>query len=182
MTIVKLLKEVRDWLETEVCQGFEFKRAPAVDIQDCDDYKYELVKPNAFLMYPPLNEKFPSVTVQFGNGRQDVNKESGELKLRFLFATWNPGTHYLNKEKKQQLEITHQGWQDVWNFIDFALQKLKNTDYIGPHIRIKQENGIEFGPMTEQDTMANYYPHWCGWITFTIQYGIATVKDYSNLI
>jgi len=184
MAVVQLLEEVKEWLDSEVCKNFEFKKPPETGSVDGDNYEYERVTPESYLMYPPLNGKFPSVTIQFGEGTRDVNKQSGELNLRFLFATWSPGTHYIDEETgKRRLEITNEGWRDVWNFIDYTLRKLSNTCRLGPNIRIKHEKAITFGPTAEQDVNVNYYPHWCGWIAFTIQYGVnGTNEDYSDLI
>ena len=133
-------------------------------------------------MYPPFDEKFPSITVQFGNGVQSKFEESGELKLRFLFATWNPGLHYKDG-KKPAFKLNTEGWRDVWNFVDFTLRKLTNTNFINSKIRIKHEDRINFGPMTENETLPNYYPYWCAWIEFTIKYGVnSTKEDITNLI
>ena len=181
MTIVKLLDDIKEWLEAEVCKNLEFKRPPENDKKDGPEYEYELIKPKAFIMYPPPSEKLPSVTVQYGNG----NHSSGELEIRLLFATWSPGIYYKEKDVsyEQKLMISNEGWRDVWNFIDYTLRKLSNADYIGQHIRIKKESAITYGPMMDQDVIASYYPHWCGWIKLTIQYGVSsTNEDYIELL
>ena len=182
MTVINILAEVRNWLENEICENFSFKKDPGKENPIDANYNYELVKPYAFLFYPPFDEKFPSVTVQFGNGVQSKLEQSGELKLRFLFATWNPGLHY-KKNEAQDFKLNTEGWRDVWNFIDYTLIKLTNTNSISPKIRIKHEDKISFGPMAENETIPNYYPYWCAWIEFTVQYGVnSTNEDISNLI
>lgn len=182
MTIINILDEVRNWLENEICEGFTFKKDPGKEEAIDETYNFELVKPKAFILYPPFEEKFPSVTVQFGNGVQSKFEESGELKLRFLFATWNPGLHQ-RYGVDPIFEVNAEGWRDVWNFIDFTLRKLTNTHSISPKIRIKHEDKINFGPMTENETIPNYYPYWCAWIEFTIQYGVNSInEDITNLI
>ena len=183
MTIINILDEVRDWLENEICENFTFKNDPGKERAIDASYDFELVKPKAFTLYPPFDEKFPSVTVQFSNGVQAKFEESGELNLRFLFATWNPGLHFINDEGRADFKINAEGWRDVWNFIDYTMRKVRNTNSIGSNIRIKHEDKIQFGPMTEQETIPNYYPYWCAWISFTIQYGVnSTNEDITKLI
>lgn len=182
MTIINILDEVRDWLNSEICESFTFKKDPGKEEAIDSGYNFELVKPKAFILYPPFDEKFPSVTVQFGNGVQSKFNESGELKLRFLFATWNPGLHFKDKGTPA-FTLNAEGWRDVWNFIDYTLRKVRNTNSIGSRIRIKHEDSISFGPMAENETIPNYYPYWCAWMEFTIQYGVnSTNKDIANLI
>ena len=182
MTIINILDEVRNWLDNEICENFTFKKEPEKEAPIDASYNFTLVKPKAFTLYPPFDEKFPSVTVQFGNGVQSKFEESGELKLRFLFATWNPGLHS-KYGVDPAFEINTEGWRDVWNFIDFTLRKVTNTNSISSRIRIKHDDKINFGPMAENETIPNYYPYWCAWMEFTIQYGVnSTNKDITNLI
>ena len=182
MTIINILDEVRNWLDSEICDNFTFKKEPGKEESIDAGYDYQLVKPKAFTLYPPFDAKFPSVTVQFGNGVQSKFEESGELKLRFLFATWNPGLHH-KFGVDPAFQINSEGWRDVWNFIDYTLRKVTNTNSISPKIRIKHEDKINFGPMAENETIPNYYPYWCAWMEFTIQYGVnSTNEDITNLI
>lgn len=183
MNVIQILEEAKDWLDKEVCKEISLKRPPDSGGVDAEDYNYQLVHPKAFIMYPPLTEKFPSVTVQFGKGNENKNKHSGEIELRFLFGSWDPGFHYTEAGHTLGFKENNNGWKDVWNFIDIARRKLKNTNSIGKHLRIKHENEIQFGPMSERDVIANYYPHWCGWIAITVQYGTtSTNKDLQNLV
>ena len=186
MTVVKDLELIRKWLQREVCNKFEFKRPPDNEDADAEEYECDYVHPVAFVMYPPLDKRFPSVVIQFGEGEENRGEERGELNIKLLFATWNPGLHYIDEGNVPNFEANHEGWQDVWNFIDLTLRTIRNSDIIGGSIRIKHESGIRYGPMKEQDVAANYYPHWCGWITFTIQYGVTSINlledDISSLI
>lgn len=182
MTVISVLEDVKDWLDNEICENFEFKKDPGKEEAIDTGYKYELVKPKVFILYPPFDEKFPSVTIQFGNGIQSKFNESGELKLRFLFGTWNPGLHSKDGETKT-FDINVEGWRDVWNFIDFTLRKVSNTNSIGSNIRIKHEDSVSFGPMAENETIPNYYPYWCAWLEFTVVYGVSsTNEDITDLI
>lgn len=182
MTIINILDEVRNWLDSEVCENFKFKKDPGKEEATDAGYNYELVKPKAFTLYPPFDEKFPSVTVQFSNGVQSKIDGSGELKLRFLFATWNSGLHHKDNGEPAFI-LNTEGWRDVWNFINYTLRKVTNTNSISPKIRIKHEDKINFGPMAENETIPSYWPYWCAWIEFTIQYGVnSTNEDITNLI
>lgn len=183
MTVINILNEVQHWFKTDICPNLEFKKPPAVDDSDTEHYNYELMHPEAYIMYPPQESKFPSVTIQTGNGEYNRTKSNGELKLRFLFATWNTGKHIIDEGNVPTYTPDNEGYKDVWNFVDYVLNRLKNVDYLGRSVRIKHENGIQFGPMSEQDVMVNYYPYWCAWVTLTVEYGNSSTKeDFSELI
>jgi hypothetical protein len=180
MTVVKNLEIIKDWLQKDICRHFKFKRPPECEEAEAEEYECEYVHPEAFVMYPPPSRKFPSVVVQFGDGEEDRNTETGELKIRLLFATWNPGLHFIDEGNVPNFKVNHEGWRDVWNFIDYTLRAIRNTDIVGESIRIKHENGIKFGNVTEQDAAANYYPHWVGWISFTIRYGTNSINLFDD--
>lgn len=177
MTVINILNEVQSWFKREVCPNVNFKKPPLADESDTEFYDYELVQPDAYIMYPPNENKFPSVTIQTSGGDYNKLKQTGEVKLRFLFATWNTGKHIIDEGNVPTFEPDNKGYIDVWNFIDYVLNRLSDVDYIGEGVRLKHEDGIQFGPMTEQDTMVNYYPYWCGWISCTVHYGKSTTKE-----
>ena len=56
MTIIKILDEVRNWLDSEICGNFTFKKDPGKDKSIDAGYNHELVKPKAFILYPPFDE------------------------------------------------------------------------------------------------------------------------------
>ena len=178
-TIINHLEDMRDWLEREICANLSFKSPPENEEVDAEEYTCEFVHPGAYIMYPPPDKKIPSVTIQFSQGEENKISESGEMEVKLLFGVWNPGLHYIDSVKIPMFEVNHDGWRDVWNFIDYTLRKLMNSDYIGSS-RIIHSSGIKYGPMTEQDTAVNYYPHWCGWLTFSIQYG--TVSTNTDIL
>lgn len=183
MTLISALEEVRDWFQYNVCDEFTFKRPPMGNEFDAEEYSYELVTPTAYIMYPPNNCKVPSVTIQFGDGSISKFNDRGELRLRFLIATWSPGLHYLDRGNVPNFQVDNEGWRDVWNFVDLAIRKLMNTNNISERVRIKHEDSITFSPVQEQDVIASYYPHWCGWLQVTIQYGVvSTQEDITQLL
>ena len=66
--------------------------------------------------------------------------------------------------------------------MDVALRELENAEYLGG-LRIAKEEGIAFGPLTEQDAVVDYYPYWFAWISCSVQYGIArNPKQYRDLL
>ncbi len=183
MGIVTVLKEVRTFFNENICSGLTFKRPPDTEGLDAKDYKYELAEPKTYIMYPPAEDKFPSVTIQILDGETNRTDKSGELKLRFLFATWSNGKHFKNKDNIPVFNIDSEGWLDAWNFVDKALLVLNHTTHFGNRVRIKHEDKIQLGSMKEENVLANYYPYWFAWITCTIQYGtISSNEDVNDLI
>ena len=57
--IIKIIDEVRNWLNSEICDNFEFKKDPGKEKAIDASYNHELIKPKAFALYPPFDEKFP---------------------------------------------------------------------------------------------------------------------------
>lgn len=183
MGIVAALKEVQTFINENICSNLTFKRPPNTEGLDAREYDYELVQPKAYLMYPPEQEKFPSITIQVIDGEADRVKTSGEMKIRLLFATWGNGQHFKNKNGAPEFNIDSEGWYDAWNLLDKALMILNHTTYFGEKVRLKHEDKIQFGSMKEENIIANYYPYWFAWLTCTIQYGqISSNKDVNDLI
>jgi hypothetical protein len=181
MSIVKILEEVQSFIDENICAEFTFKVPPSVEDKDTRDYEYQMARPKTFIMYPPLSEKFPSVTIQVDDGETDRNEGSGEVKLRFLFATWSNGKHY--SDGGPMFEANTDGWHDAWNFLDRAIDVLSHTTHMGEHVRIKHENKLQFGGMKEEKVLANYYPYWFAWLTCTVEYGqISSNEDVNELI
>lgn len=174
MTVVKQLDKIKAWLEAEVCPQFKFKQAndELVDVA----YPYELVNPNVFILYVPPKEligeanRVPSICIQFDDGNESMANGSGVLNLRLQFATFNPGEH-----TEDNFSINTEGWRDVWNLVDYIKIKLRETDLIDD-IRIIKENGIHYGPISDQGQIPNFYPYYFAWMTFSVEYGIPSSK------
>ena len=174
MAVVKQLEKIKAWLEAEICPQFKFKQA---DDENVDvTYPYELVNPNVFILYvPPLEligegYRVPSVCIQFDDGNESMAKASGVLNLRLQFATFNPGEH-----TEDNFKVNTEGWRDVWNFIDYIMKKLRDTELIGD-LRIIKENGIHYGPISDAGQIPNFYPYYFAWVTFSVEYGIKSSK------
>lgn len=174
MAVVKQLDKIKAWLEAEICPQFKFKQA---DDENVDaTYPYKLVNPNVFILYVPPKEligeanRVPSVCIQFDEGNESMASASGVLNLRLQFATFNPGEH-----TEGNFKINTEGWRDVWNFIDYIAERLRNVELIDD-IRIIKENGIHYGPISDSGQIPNFYPYYFAWMTFSVEYGIPSSK------
>lgn len=174
MAVVKQLDKIKAWLEAEICPQFKFKQA---DDENVDaTYPYKLVNPNVFILYVPAKEligeanRVPSVCIQFDEGNESMASASGVLNLRLQFATFNPGEH-----TEGNFKINTEGWRDVWNFIDYIAERLRNVELIDD-IRIIKENGIHYGPISDSGQIPNFYPYYFAWMTFSVEYGIPSSK------
>ena len=66
--------------------------------------------------------------------------------------------------------------------LQYVEDALVKEELIGP-IRIRLEDGIESGPLKEQGVIADYYPYWFAYLTFTGEYCKSTVhKKYDHLL
>ena len=211
MTIVQSIETIRDWLEANVCSLVELKLPD--DNAAAETYPYKLVKPAAFSLFVPGKDRLPqsvapipSVCVQLLEGSDSLLESKGRLRVRLVFSAWNPGQHGPDtrppasgvdihvEPAKAAGSLPHSGagagsftrnadgWRDAWSFVDVALRELENAEYLGG-LRIAKEEGIAFGPLTEQDAVVDYYPYWFAWISFSVQYGIArNPKQYRDLL
>lgn len=177
MAVIKQLDKIKTWLENEICPQFKFKLA---DDDNVDvTYQYELVNPNVFILYvPPAeligNYRVPSICIQFDEGNESMAKASGVLNLRLQFATFNPGEH-CEYGADRVFDVNVEGWRDVWNLVDYIMKKLRDTELIDD-MRVIKENGIHYGPISDQGQIPNFYPYYFAWMTFSVEYGIQSSK------
>ena len=174
MAVVKQLDKIKAWLEAEICPQFKFKQAND-ELVDAT-YPYKLVNPNVFILYVPPKEligeanRVPSICIQFDDGNESMAKASGVLNLRLQFATFNPGEH-----TGDDLNINTEGWRDVWNLVDYIMRKLRDTELI-EDLRVIKENGIHYGPISDQGQIPNFYPYYFAWMSFSVEYGMPSSK------
>ena len=176
MAIVKQLDIIKSWLEKEICSHFEFKQA---DDENVDaSYKYKLVNPSVFILYVPPKEilgedenRVPSICIQFDDGQESLTDKGGTLNIRLQFSIFNPGMHTEYGYKRNT-----EGWRDVWNFIDYTMERIRNTELIDG-LRIVKENGIKCGPIEDNGQIPNFYPYYFAWMSFSVEYGIPTSKE-----
>ena len=191
MSIVNSIETVREWIEENVCPLVKLK-LPDDDAMD-DTYAYKLVHPAAFSLFVPSKDRtppnvaapIPSVCVQLVSGDDYPLDRSRDVKIRLCFSAWDPGYHsadilvpkkdssgavvrQYNTDAAAAFQANGEGWRDAWNFVDTALRILENSEYIGDCLRMKKEDGISFGPVTEQDAVPDFYPYWFAWAEFTV--------------
>ena len=190
MSVVHVIDTVTEWAQQNVCNHIMLKVPPKNEDAVDASYDYETANPTAFPMYVPTSEKlpptirspFPHLCVRFLKGADALSEGGGHLDIQLVFSAWNPGTHGRDKFLQngdggfvQQSEDVSEfvrdanGWRDVWNFVDLALLELKSTTTIGNYV-IDQATPIEFGPLTEQEAIPDYYPFWFAWISFRLTY------------
>ena len=59
---------------------------------------------------------------------------------------------------------------------------IENAEYIGS-LRVMKEDGITFGPVSEQDAVPDFYPYWFAWVEFSVEEPLTrTPKDYQHLL
>lgn len=204
MAIVQSIENVRDWLNEAVCPNIKLKLPD--DTQNSTAYKVETVNPTAFAMYQPGKDKlppgviapFPSVVVQLLEGSDNMVTGDARMKLQLSFTAWNPGNHsgeltraiktttadkdvdldvqLVGVDGSQTFERNAEGWKDVWNFVDLALRKIENAEYING-LRVVKELGITYGQFQEEGQISDLYPYWGAWVIFHVERGLSTTKE-----
>lgn len=193
MSIVNNTEKIISWAEEFICSKIKLK-IPDDDSND-GKYNYKLVNPAVFALFVPTKDRLPpkaaapipSLCVQIIDGKDMPN--SGTTRIRFGFSTWSPGTHGMDifapkpgepgkytqpdtDEGRAFYKRNSEGWRDAWNFVDLALREIESAEIIGGLLRVVKEDGITYGPYTEQDSILDCYPYWYAWVEFTVSYGI----------
>lgn len=205
MSIVNSIETVREWLSSTVCPMVELK-LPDDNATDAS-YPYKLVNPTAFSLFVPSKDRLPpnvpapipSVCVQLAQGDDNMIQSARGIKIRLCFSAWDPGYHGLdfyypkndgsgayiqhhNEEATAFFQKNGEGWRDAWNFVDTALRMIEDAEYIG-RLRVAKEDGISFGPVSEQDAVPDFYPYWFAWVEFTVEEALTRApKDYQHLL
>lgn len=192
MSIVKILDDVTEWARQNICSKIELKVPPANGEANDYDYDYKKANPVAFTMYVPTEDKlpknipsaFPSLCVRFIEAENDLSAMKGTIGIQLLLSVWNPGTHGADMIGPQQGDPLHwaadpaagkqferngNGWRDIWNFTDIAVQAVESVTNISGY-KIDRSIPVKFGPLTEQEAVPDYYPFWFSWVTFQLTY------------
>ncbi len=206
MTIVKILDDLKDWCESNICPKVSLKLPEDTKIT----HDVEFVNPAAFALYLPAKDRLPpsipapipSICVQLMEGNDKPNDHRRILNVRLCLACWNPGEqtagifypvedetadfgyHYVQgSEEAETYTRNLDGWRDVWNFADTALRIVESTEFIAG-LRLVKEEGISFGPFVEDGVIWDYYPYWHSWISFKLEAGlvIAPNEAYQDLL
>ena len=205
MSIVKILDDVTEWARKNICSKIELKVPPKGSEPNDYDYEYTTANPVAFTMYVPTEDKlpknipspFPSLCVRFIQGEEDLPTMKGTIGIQFLLSAWNPGTHGADLLAKQngdpfhwatdpnagkQFERNGDGWRDIWNFTDIAVQAVESVTNISGY-KIDRSVPVKFGPLTEQEAVPDYYPFWFTWVTFQITYPLLrNIEDVQQFL
>lgn len=192
MSIVTILDAVTVWARQNICSKIELKVPPKNgEPNDCD-YDYETAHPVAFTMFVPTEDRlpkmvksaFPSLCVRFIEGVDDLSQNNGTIGIQFLLSVWNPGTHSEDRfvmqnndpfqwvadpTAEKKFERNGEGWRDVWNFTDIAVQAVEKAKHIAGY-EIDPSVPVKFGPLTEQEAVPDYYPFWFTWVSFQLKY------------
>lgn len=185
MTIPQSLESFAEWLAANVCPKVTLKSANDKDIEKC-----EPVHPASFAMFLPTKEKLPpgikaespAVVTQLIEGQHKMTEGKTQYKLQLSFTAWNPGTHPQETSGATKLVRTTEGWKDVWNFVERALQEIENAEYMNG-FRLMKELGITFGQFQQEGQVSDLYPYWGAWAILTVEQGLArTAASYKNLL
>lgn len=159
-------------------------KMPSKDLKATNGkYEYELVHPYAFPLYLPTKDKlppkveavFPSICVQLSYGTD--NRHNREMNISLGFGAWNPGIHPQDwiipegreAEGTDTFSNEAEGWRDLWNFVDITVTALEQTMYLGKDVEIIQDEGFEFGPYKDQDSIPSFYPMWFAYCNFKVR-------------
>lgn len=186
--IVSVIDSLTTWAKDRICKEILLKVPPenteAMDV----GYSYKLDNPEAIPMYKPTGDKLPetirfttpSLCVYFTKAGDSVSKNEGYVEVMFLFSVWDPGLHgedvYLpngdgthRKQTTPDFDKSSSGWRDVWNFVDVARRALESVTSIDG-LAIDKSTDIEYGPISEQEAVADFYPYWYSWMSFRVTY------------
>lgn len=205
MSVVHVIDTLAAWAKANICDQVKLKVPPPND-EDVDaGYEYQLATPAVFPMYVPSSDKlppdihspFPALCVGFAAGEDALNGNSGHLDVQFSFSAWDPGLHgedwllpdgkggakrWTGEEADAYFKRTGTGWRDVWNFVDTALRTLESVTNIGGYV-IDRTVPIRYGPLTEQEAIADLYPLWFAWVSFRVNYPLTrNIADIQNLL
>ena len=205
MSVVHLIDTLTLWAQQNVCDHITLKVPPANEGEAVDaEYEYKTAKPTAFAMYVPTSEKlppnirspFPSLCVQVVSGEDTLEDGAGFVDVRFTFATWDPGTHgkdilvpttadgerWSVAGSSDHFQRNGDGWRDAWNFLDIARRSVESVTNIGGYT-IDKSTPIKFGPMTEQEAIADLYPFWVAWLSFRINYELVrNIEEFQEFL
>lgn len=191
MTTKILLNDLKKWVEEKFCTPVKFK-LPADEMDHT--YNYKLVTPAAFVMFTPrdnqlpagVKDSTPSVTVEWLSDEESPQEHKTTANIRLRLAIWNPGQHSQDviSPKIEERTFTRDalGWEDMINWIDLIKRELRNNDIICNKYRVKLEDNIKSGFVSEQGTILDFGEYFFGYVEFVVEYGNAQAKSFLNLL
>ena len=185
MTVTEGIHALAKWLESEVCPHIKLK-VPSNERQTAA-YDYQLANPSVHKMYAPpaklaqqVNREIcPGILVHLVNGRDMPRESARALRFRLLLSVWNPGLHAEDAgADAAPFEANADGWNDVWNFMDLLLQRLRNAEQIGGVLRVKAEEGFDYKPYQEDGAIIDFYPFYFAELEFSCAMAQAPPSKY----
>ena len=202
MTVVNILDSLTDWARENISPKISLKVPPDNDRAATDaGWEHKRVNPSVFAMYVPTKEKlppsiispFPSICIRFVEGADNLASGKGSINIQLCFSAWNPGTHgedvvlpnpdnaleplkWDGPEADAYFNRNGDGWRDVWNMVDIALREIERVTNINGLV-IDRTVPVKFGPLTEQESIPDFYPFWFAWVSFTVTYPIIRVIE-----
>lgn len=200
MSAVNLIDTLTEWARVNICDHVKLKQPPDdLEAATADGYDYKLVCPAAFSMYVPTSEKlppnihapFPSLCVRITGGEDEPATGKGFADVQFCFSTWDTGLHgkdvfepgengayrqWSGKDADLYFRRLGDGWRDAWNFLDVALRAVESVTHIGG-FSIDTGAGVKYGPLTEQESIPDFYPMWFAWMSFRVTYPLVRNND-----
>lgn len=204
MSVVHLIDTVTAWARQNISEQVRLKMPPEnVEANDAG-YDYKLVTPATFAVYTPTSDKlpphvqspFPSLCVRILSGEDNLASGSGTSEVQFCFSAWDPGLHdkdyfwpvqdqpgvWNQGNSSKDFTRSGEGWRDAWNFVDVALRALESVTQIDGYM-IDRSQHIKYGPLTEQESIPDFYPFWFAWVSFKINYPLVrNVEDFQKFL
>lgn len=206
MSVVNTIERLAKWAGENICEKVRLK-LPAEDSgNESYNQRYELVTPAAFAMFVPENDRLPpgvksnvpSLCVRLLEGSDSLTENKGRLRVQMGFSAWDTGCHGKDifrpkvgdpgafeqpppQEAAGCFTRSGDGWRDAWNFVDTALRAIESAETMDG-IHLVKEEGIQFGPLKEQEAIPDLYPLWFAWLTFTVEYPIARSHSWDCLL
>ena len=205
MSVVRVIDTLTEWAKENICEKIKLKVPPLNEEANDAGYEYELATPAAFGMYVPTSEKlppnvkspFPSLCVRVIKGQDNLSEGEGFVNVQLCLSTWDTGLHgkdifhpdgeksfkrWTGADADAYFKRNGDGWRDAWNFLDIALRAVESVTNIGGYV-IDRNTPIEFGPLTEQESIPDLYPFWFAWVSFRVNYPLVRyVKDSENFL
>ena len=201
MSVVHVIDTLAAWAKQNICDNVKLKLPPKNLEANDAEYSYETVTPSVFPMYVPTSEKlppqihspFPSLCVRFIKGTDELSVNTGHMDVQFCFSAWDPGTHgqdvfqpngdmNFSKQETRTFERNGDGWREVWNFVDTALRAVESVTNIEGYT-IDRGTPIEYGPLTEQEAIPDFYPFWFAWLSFRVNYPLRrNIEDFQEYL
>ena len=175
MTLVNSIDKIVSWLTENVCSKITLKLPD--DYRNDTGYDVVMVNPAAFPLYVPGKDRLPP------NVAAPIPSVCVQLMEGSAKETCGYPDYVNTREAAKTYSRNMDGWRDCYNLADLVLREIETAEYIAGH-RLVKEQGIKFGPFTEDGNVWDYYPYWHSWISFALEIGTtpAIPKEYEEFL